>query len=298
MKKQSSYRKKSSLKAKVFDISCFLIVVTIISIVLLFFTNKDFANELRQVKQSKPNHFLIGVDTSLTIKPDILQDFKEALILRLKKFIGEKKVSYGISVFGVPGCGEEAIVNIVSSKSPQDVDSFSSDVEKKIKRISLAARKKRADSSLPLTTPLHCFLEKILEENRGERILIISDLVNDDSGCRTKYLFPVEAVKQFGENKDGQIIFFYPTPYLKGRFDTPEINKRLIDKQKDFIRTMMRFRDMGKVRVFFYKIPDDPEKRLTFFQSQLQNSIPATFIEVAWERISKLVKTVVGAIRG
>jgi hypothetical protein len=51
-------------------------------------------------------------------------------------------------------------------------------------------------------------------------------------------------------------------------------------------------------RVFFYYIPNDPQRRLNFLRSQLQDSIPATIFEVIWERFSKIVDTVVGAVRG
>ena len=72
----------------------------------------------------------------------------------------------------------------------------------------------------------------------------------------------------------------------------------MLKKQKDFIFGMQRLRDKGKVRVFFYHIPDDPQKRINFLRSQLQNSIPATMFEIIWERVSKMIDTVIGAVRG
>jgi hypothetical protein len=54
----------------------------------------------------------------------------------------------------------------------------------------------------------------------------------------------------------------------------------------------------GGVRAFFYHIPIYSEKRSNFFRSQLQNSIPATTFEIIWERVSKMVDTIIGAVRG
>ena len=133
-------RKRSSTKSKLFAISCFVFVALLTSIAALYFTQEDFATELRQVRQPKSNLFYIGIDISQSIRPEILEDFKDALILRLKNYIGEKKVSYHISVFGLPGCGREAIADIVSTQSPEDLSSFSRRVEKRIRRISLATK--------------------------------------------------------------------------------------------------------------------------------------------------------------
>ena len=281
-----------------FRICCFLFVALVISITALYFTNKDFAMELRQVRQPKPNHFYIGVDVSQTIRPAILEDFEDALILRLKNFIGEKKVSYHISIFGLPGCGKEAIADIVSTQSPEDPVSFSRRVEKRIRKISIATKPKGDEDGAPLTTPLFCFLERILTEKTKGRVIIFSDLVNDDSGCQKQYSFPLKAITEFGTSKEGQIIFLYPTPYSTGRYDAPEVHERLIKKQLNFMIEMQKLSSRGEFRVFFYYIPDDPKKRVNCLRSQLQNSIPATIFEIIWERVSKMVDTIIGAVRG
>lgn len=291
-------RKRPSTKSRLFAISCFVFVALLISITVLYFTKEDFATELRQVRQPKPNHFSIGIDVSQTIKPPILEDFKDALILRLKNFIGEKKVSYHISTFGLPGCGGEAIADIVSMQSPKDPVSFSRSVEKRIRRISIATKPVGDEDGPPLTTPLFHFLEKILSRKIGGRLIIFSDLVNDDRGCQNQYPFPLKAITRFGTNKEGQIVFLYPTPYAAGRYATPELRERLIKKQLDFMMEMQKLSSNGKVRAFFYYIPDDPEKRVNLLRSQLQNGIPATVFETIWERVSKMVDTIIGAVRG
>jgi hypothetical protein len=298
MVKYSSFRTKSLLKTRWFDICCFLFIALIISITALYFTNKDFAIELRQVRQPKPNRFTIGIDVSQTIKPDILADFKKALILRLKNFTGDKKVRYHISLFGTPGCGKEAIVEIVSTRSPKDPGSFKQKIEKKITQISIAKKVKGQSDTQPLTTPLFCFLEKILTERVGERVILFSDLVNDDEGCQKQYSLPEKIIKNFGIHKDGQIIFLYSTPYLPGQYTTPEIYDNLINKQVNFIRKMRKLSSQGRVRVFFYHIPDNPRKRLPFLKSKLQNSIPATTFDLIWERVSKMINTIICAVRG
>jgi hypothetical protein len=298
MVKYSSFRKKSLFKTRWFDICCFLFIVLIVSITALYFTNKDFAIELRQVRQPKPNLFNIGIDVSQTIKPGVLADFTKAVILRLRSFAGDKKVRYHISLFGTPGCGKEAIVDVVSTQSQENPDSFNQRVEKKIRQISIAKKAKGQSDTQPLTTPLFCFLEKILTERVGERIIILSDLVNDDEGCQKQYSLPVKIINNFGIHKNGQIIFLYSTPYLPGKHATPEIYEKLINKQDNFIKEMRKLSSQGKVRVFFYHIPDNPQKRLPFLKSKLQKSIPATTFEVIWERVSKMINTIICAVRG
>jgi len=260
--------------------------------------NKNFAIELRKVRQPKPNLFNIGIDVSQTIKPGVLADFKKALILRLRNFTGDKKVHYHISLFGTPGCGKEAIVNIVSIQSPKDPNSFNRKVEKKITQISIAKKAKEQSDTQPLATPLFCFLKKILIEKVGERVIILSDLANDDEGCKKHYSLPLTTITKFGIHKDGQIIFLYSTPYLPGKHTAPEIYQKLITKQENFIKEMRKLSSQGKVRVFFYHIPDNPQKRLPFLKSKLQDSIPATTFEVIWERVSKMINTIICAVRG
>jgi len=298
MAKYSSYRKKFVIKIKLFDICCFLFIVLIISIAGLSFTNKDFAVELRQVRQPKPNVFNIGIDVSQTINPEVLADFKKALIIRLKNLTGAKKVHYQISLFGIPGCGKNAIVDAVSTLSPKDFNSFHQRVEKRITQISIAKKAKEQYEKKPLTTPLFCFLKTILKEKAGERVIILSDLANDDEGCEKQYSLPLTTITEFGIHKDGQIIFLYSTPYLPGKHTAPEIYEQLIAKQKNFIKEMRKLSSQGKVRVFFYHIPDNPKKRLPFLKSKLQDSIPATTFEVIWERVSKMINTVICAVRG
>jgi hypothetical protein len=296
--KYGSQKKRPSAKSRLFGIVFFLFVALVISLAALFFTNKDFATELRQARQPKPNLFYIGIDVSQTISPDLLADFKDALILRLKHFIGEEKVSYHISVFGLPGCGREAIADIVSTQSPEDPASFSRGVEKRIRRITIAGKPRGEENGPPLTTPLFCFLERILKEHIGARIIIFSDLVNDDRGCQKQYSFPFKVIEKFGTNKEGQIIFLYPTPYSTGRYDTPELHDRLIKKQLNFVLEMQKLGSSGKARVFFYYIPDDPKKSVNLLRAHLRNAIPATVFEIIWERVSKMVDTIIGAVRG
>jgi hypothetical protein len=298
MRRYRLHRKRSLFRTRAFAIFGLLFVALGISITSFYFTNKDFATELRQIRQPKPNVFYIGIDVSQTIRRDVLADFKDALISRLKKFIGEKEVYYHISVFGLPGCGEETFVEIVSARSPEDPVSFTQKVEKRIREISIARRAEGGEDRTPLTTPLLWFLEKALTETVGGRVIIFSDLVNDDSGCQKKYPFPLKAIERFGSQKEGQIIFLYPTPFTAGKYDTPDVRERLIKRQRSFMVEMQRLSMKGGVRAFFYHIPIYSEKRSNFFRSQLQNSIPATTFEIIWERVSKMVDTIIGAVRG
>ncbi len=294
----SADRKRSIYKKRFLDICCFLFVVFFISVISLYFTKKDFANELRQIRQAKPNNFYIGIDVSQTIKPEVLKDFTDALISRLKIFTGEKKAFYRVSLFGIPGCGEDAITDLVSTKSPDDPDSFKQKIEKEIKGISVAGKPKGGEDKTPLTTPFFLFLDKTLAESIGHRVIILSDLVNDDAACQNQCSFPFEAIKNFATNKKGQVIFLYPKPYAAGKYDTPELNEKLLKKQEDFIMEMQKLSSEGKVRAFFYRVPDNPQRISHFFKSQLQKSIPATTFEIIWERVSRMIDTVVGAIRG
>jgi hypothetical protein len=295
MTRVSSYRRKSIFQTRIFDICCFLLVVLIISIILLYFTRKDFATELQQVRQPKPNHFYIGIDVSQTIKPETLAAFKKALILRLRDFIGDKEVFYHISVFGLPGCGREAIADVVSTHSPKDTQSFKWRVEQRIKDISIAINPNEEDKT-PLTTPLHYFLEKILTERTGGRVIIISDLVNDDGGCGRQYRFPLRTILKFGSDIRSQIIFLYPDPYLS--HGNPAHYERLRREQENFLMQMQRLSSDGKVRAFYYHIPSNPQKRMRFFRYQLKKCIPSTIFEVIWERVSNMIDTIIGAVRG
>ena len=263
----------------------------------LYFMKKDFASEVRQIRQPRPNRFFLGIDVSQTIRPDILSDFKDALISRLQNFVGHGEVSCHIAVFGLPGCGKETISHILSTSSPQDQKTFGRTVEESIRTISISRRPGSKEDTTPLTTPLFYFLGEILPEKAGERVIIFSDLVNDDGGCQ-EYPFPAKAFEEFGRHKGGQIIFLYPVPYIRGEYATPDLPERLISKQKEFIASVQELSQKGRLRAFFYHVPDDSRNRISFLKSQLQNAIPATAFEIVWGRVSKMIDTIVAAVRG
>ena len=172
----------------------------------------------------------------------MLEDVKDGLIFRLKKLVSDSILSYSVYIFGTPGCGSHGIDNIISKGSPQTPGFFEIRVGSKIRNISISG--KTIDPGMPLTTPFYCFLENILPESRGGRVIIFSDLVNDAYGCKRKYLFPEDAITEFGKNRKGRIIFFYTSPYVSGKDDVPESKEKLINKQKMFIKKM---KDMGKI---------------------------------------------------
>ena len=275
----------------------FVLLALLVSIPALYFIKKDFANEVRQVRQPRPNRFFLGIDVSQTMRPDILSDFEDALISRLQNFVGHGEVSCHIAVFGRPGCGKETISHILSTSSPQDEKTFKRTVEKRIRNISIASRPGGDEATTPLTTPLFYFLGEILPERAGERVIIFSDLVNDDGGCQ-EYSFPLKAFEEFGLHKGGQIIFLYPTPYVIGEYATPDLPERLIKKQKEIIKSVHELSKKGRLRAFFYHVPDDTQERVAFLKSQLQNAIPATAFEIVWGRVSKMIDTIVAAVRG
>ena len=274
-----------------------VLIAVLVSGPALYFTKKDFASEVRQIRQPRPNRFFLGIDVSQTIRPDILSDFQDALISRLQNFVGHGEVSCHIAVFGLPGCGRETILHVLSTSSPQDQETFRRTIEEKIKNISISRTPGGIVGITPLTTPLFYFLGEILPKRAGERVIIFSDLVNDDGGCQ-EFPFPVKAFEEFGLHKGGQIIFLYPAPYIPGEYVRPDLPKRLIKKQKEFINSVQELSKKGKLRAFFYQVPDNTQERVEFLKSQLRNAIPATAFEIVWGRVSKMIDTIVAAVRG
>lgn len=280
-------------RKKVVWVPLAIIGVLILGVGFLFATNEEVAMELQQVRQPRPNRFFVGIDVSATISTDTLEKLKDGLNDRLKNFVGDEAVSYQVVTFGNPGCGRESFANIVSTQSPKDALTFQFKVEEKIREVSITKVAPR--ETAPLTTPLNCFLQNFLPENIGGRIIVFSDLMNDDSDCPEQFTFPEKAILEFGRNKNGQIIFLYQKPHLT---DNPDLNRRNIEKQEAFIDRIRKMSLDGKVRVFLFPIPDDPLERLAFIKSQLKNGIPATTFDVVMERASKVVHTIVSAVRG
>jgi hypothetical protein len=304
MAKQRSYKITEPRESKVSRTYWFLsagfwfvILVLLVLVPVLYFTKKDFANEVKRIRQPRPNRFFLGIDVSQTIRPDILADFEDALISRLQNFIGHSEFSCHIYVFGLPGCGKKAISHVLSSHSPKDLESFQQNIGKRIRGISISSRPGGDEDATPLTTPLFYFLEEVLPETAGQRVIIFSDLVNDDRGCR-EHAFPLKAIEAFGIQEGGQIIFLYPTPYVIGEYETPDLPERLLKKQEEFIRSVQEVSKKGRLRAFFYPVPDHPQKRTAFLKSQMQNAIPATAFEIVWGRVSKMIDTIVAAVRG
>lgn len=283
----------SFLRNKTIMVPLVVLLILVGGIGFLYATNPEVATEFQQIREPRPNRFFIAMDVSATISTDTIEKLKDAVIARLENFIGDPNVGYTIVTFGNPGCGSQSFREIVDTSAPQDRGAFGWQVEEPVRSIQITKVAPR--DTTPLTTPLYHFLESELPERTGGRVIVFTDLMNDDSDCDRQYIFPEAAVEAFGADKSGQIVFLYPTPQLT---DNPELNQRIIDKQQAFIDQTKALANAGKVRVFFHHIPDEPLERLDFLQSQLQRAIPATTFDVVWERASKVVNTIVSAVRG
>ena len=278
-------------KAVVVPLAALLVLLG--GIGFLYATNQEVATEFRQIREPRPNRFFVGIDVSATISTDIMEKLKDAVIERLEQFIGDPNVAYTVVTFGNPGCAARSFREIVDTEASPDRGAFGWQVEEPIRDIRVARVDPRDPT--PLTTPLHHFLETYLPGREGERIIVFSDLLNDDSDCPQQFLFPEKSIEAFGANVNGQIVFLYPTPHLT---DNRELNRRVLEQQAGYIDNMKALANAGKVRTSFHHIPDDPLKRLDFLRSQLQRAIPATAFDVVWERASRVMNTIVSAVRG
>jgi len=284
---------------KIFVVSSSVTILALIASAAYFYhTNKPFALEIQQVNQARPVSFNIGIDVSQTIASEVLADFKDAITQQLQTLVGAQKISYNISIFGLPGCGSERFAEVVATPTPEDADTFTWKVKEKIRAVAIARGSPKEADQIPLTTPINRFLQKVLDANPGERIIILSDLVDDNRGCGPSNPFPEQALVDFGLHQKGQIIFYYPTPALFGSFDTPRAKQNLLAKQTRFIERVQALSANGKVRAFFYHVPDDPGQRKIFLEAHLQKSIPKTDFQVLWERISKVAETYTHGFRG
>jgi hypothetical protein len=266
--------------------------------IYFFYHDQGFATELRQVRQPRPTHFTIGVDVSQTVGPELLASFKAVTLQQLRELVGDPLYHYQVSVFGLPGCGKEAVADILKTQSPEDPVAFTWQVEEKINKIDIAYSDGSPSVKEALTTPLYFFLDQLLRDKIGQRIIIFSDLVNDDTGCANKNTFPRDALVQFGASKSGQVLFFYPTPELIGPHRTHKKNEELRQEQDDFIERVLALRRAGKVRAYFYHVPSDALERQRFLRLQFENAIPDTNFRVLWERVTKIVDSYVHGFRG
>ncbi len=290
--------KKSLLKKIVVSIFILFVVLLSAGITALYYLKKNVAVELQQVQQAKSNKFIIGIDVSGSIRPDILDSFKECLFFRLKKFDDDILTEYDVNILGKPGCGQKAVFKLFSTKNRDNIQKFNIKKEDCLSSIQISKVKKVNGRVLPLTTPLYYFLDKILNKVSGCRVIIFSDLVNDDGRCLEKHKFPLNAILKFGKNKNGQLIFFYPKPYLPERINTKENIKKFTKAQNNFISRINRLQQNGKLRAFFYKIPEDKTIQKQFIEFNLKNSIPVTRFEVIWERVYKTIEVMVSGARG
>ncbi|PID73805.1 MAG: hypothetical protein CSB33_01920 [Desulfobacterales bacterium] len=259
----------------------------------LYHTDEGVANELRQIRQPRPNRFLIGIDVSATINKDLLEKLKTAVTERLEQFIGDASVYYEVYTFGNPGCANQSFRKILAMNSPMDQGAFDQAVAAPIQKISITRVAPR--DATPLTTPLFHFLGSHLPEKTGERIVIFSDLMNDDSDCPRQFVFPDDELRAYGEKKEGQLVFLYPLPHLT---DNRELNQRQENQQKAFMGRMKKMARAGDLRVFFFRAPDERDERLGFLRSQLKTAIPATTFDIVWERATRVINTLVSAVRG
>jgi hypothetical protein len=270
----------------------------VILVASLVFIHDGVATEFQQIPQPRPNRFYVALDVSGTIRPQALVDIRQELLHRLRQFVGEHTVSYEVFIFGLPGCGTKGIRRVVATTSPKTLDDFSTAVEAPINRIRITRRPAAEAAGPPLTTPFYRMLEKLLSDHPGDRIIVISDLVNDEYHCPSPTRFPLTAVTDFGRHREGEIMFLYAAPYTVGKFDTPEIREAFAKEQQRFIARMETLHREGKVRAWFHRMPEDREARRRFLKSRLQSGVPATPFEMVWARVHQLVSVIVLGLRG
>ena len=277
----------------------FIVLVIVIgatgAVSYFYFTNEDVAREVRQIRLPRPNHFYVGIDVSASIPDDMLDDVKRALVERLEHFVGQKTVTYIVSVFGLPGCGEDSMAGVAAGLSPKDTETFRNRVERPVMAIASVQDASAVGSSRPLTTPLYHFLQKAMEARKGERVIIFSDLVNDDRGCPEQHWFPMKAFEEFGRHSASQILFVYP--------DLSSVQSKTRDakkarEQKSFIKAVEKLVEDNKVRAFFYPIPYQSAQRRQFLETRLREAVPETVVEVFVDRASNVLGSIVAAVRG
>lgn len=253
--------------------------------------NPRIAAELAGATDSLPTRFHVGIDVSASMNQDTLEKLKDVLLTRLERFNRRKTISCRISTFGNPGCGPASISTVVDLTACGSPDQFDRTVRPQVESITTATIAPRIIT--PLTTPFYCFLETVLNSRIKKRVIIFSDLINDDSDCPQQYVFPEAAVERFGVDSSGEIIFLYTSPRIG---DDPELNRRLLILQKTFIDRMNALALAGKARIFFRRIPDDPLKSLGFIRNELQSALPVTFVDHIRDRFSRMLSAVFTAL--
>lgn len=249
------------------------------------------AVEVARLLAPPPRHFHVGLDVSASTDREVLQKIKDHLTLRLRGFVGNPSISYRISTFGNPGCGKKAILPIVAAMSPETDADFNRSVAEPLAAAAAAPISPR--QVVPLTTPFYGFLESVLLPAAGTRVIILTDLMNDDGDCRERFAFPAEAIRRFGADGTSELVFLYTAPRPAG---DPRRSRMLADQQQEFIRRMTALAGEGRVRVFFRRIPEDPVESLLFIRSELCKALPSTFLEHLRDRLSRLFEAAADAL--
>lgn len=249
------------------------------------------AAEFSRLFAPAPKRFHIGLDVSANVDRDALEKIKDHLTLRLRGFVGDPSISYRISTFGNPGCGREAILPLVATTSPATDAAFRRAVAEPLAAVAAAPIAPRR--VVPLTTPFYGFLESVLVPDPGTRVIIFTDLMNDDGDCRERFGFPAEAIARFGADGTGELYFLYTPPRPAG---DPRRNRMLADQQREFIQRMTALAGEGRVRVFFRRIPEDPVESLLFIRRELSKALPSTLLASLQDRLSRLFEAAADAL--
>ena len=282
-----------SLSRKGILLSAVSVLLLVGGLLYIHLFHPRIAIEVARAVHPLPKHFHVGIDVSASINQDALEKIKDVLLIRLRRFAGDESVSCQVSTFGNPGCGKQSISTLFTLSPPVNRTVFDRTVEKKVASIAAAPIDPR--DITPLTTPFYCFLETALAPGADKRIIIFSDLMNDDSDCREQFIFPEEALERFGADKSCEIVFLYTSPRTS---DDPELNQRLLTYQKEFIGRMNTMAEAGKVRVFFHHIPDDPLKSLGFIRKEMGTALPSTIGDGIRDRLSRIFHAACASLIG
>ena len=278
----------------------FFVLVVVIgaagAVCYFYYSNEDVAGEVRQIRLPKPNHFYVGIDVSASIPEDMLDDVKRALVERLENFVGQKTVTYIVSVFGLPGCGEDSMAGVAAGRSPKDAETFRNKVELPIMSIASVQDDYAGGSSRPLTTPLYHFLQRAMEARKGETSNHLLGFGQRRTGMSRAKLVSHEGLRGVWQPQ------FEPDPFRLSRPFRRAIEKiatpRKSGSRKASSRPWKKLVEDKKVRAFFYPIPYQSAQRREFLETRLREAVPETVVEVFVDRASNVLGAIVAAVRG
>ncbi|MBF0508752.1 MAG: VWA domain-containing protein [Deltaproteobacteria bacterium] len=271
---------KTSRLARLLVLGSTLVIVFFVA---QFSFNPLFSCELKSLFSGDHFNTRFMLDKSASISERTLSHLKAALTQRLKVFMyqGDR-----VAVWDFGGHCRQVTSVIPTKNVPTNPTDFTEQIERPLNAV------KRV-TGRDTRTPLNLAIQEALKENFRGKVMILSDMVDDQEDCPEKVNFPRDDLIKFGQSGGELLLLTLPSEFSQGSESL--LYDSYIKIQNDFINQVWLLKKSGRLKVTVIRVSEEEAKDEAQILRHLETLTPAGVVGRANQRINSLITALFGS---